>query len=74
LARAIRHGRPERASGALAYHVLDVLLAIQEAAATDAPVSIESKAIAPEPFPENWDPTEATLRQGSDTDREAAMR
>lgn len=43
MARAIRAGRAPRASGELAYHVLDVLLAIEESAAqAGAPVAVGS--------------------------------
>ncbi|KMS73380.1 oxidoreductase [Streptomyces viridochromogenes] len=61
LARSIRAEVPERASGALAYHVLDVLLAIREAARAGTPVTIESTAASPAPLDESWDPTAATL-------------
>lgn len=62
LARSIRAGESERASGALADHVLDVLISIAEAATTGAPVTVESSAPSPPPLPENWDPTATTLR------------
>src|SRR5207342_2265042 len=39
---AIREDRPARASGAFAYHVLDVLLAIETAAAEARTVRVES--------------------------------
>ncbi|KQO60355.1 Gfo/Idh/MocA family protein [Curtobacterium sp. Leaf261] len=61
LARAIRSGGTERASGAVAAHVLDVLLAISEAADTGTRVDIASSVTKPEPVPEDWDPAEATL-------------
>ncbi|WSQ14020.1 Gfo/Idh/MocA family oxidoreductase [Streptomyces sp. NBC_01231] len=61
LARSLRDDIPERASGALAYHVLDVLLAIEEAAQAGMPVTIESTAASPAPLEESWDPTAATL-------------
>jgi predicted dehydrogenase len=61
LARAIRRGRPERASGALAAHVLDVLLAVSEAAESGQPVDIASTVPKPEPLAESWDPVVATL-------------
>ena len=45
MARAIRAGRAPRASGELAYHVLDVLLAIEESAAGGgAPVTVRTRA------------------------------
>lgn len=51
LIEAIRLDRPARASGALASHVLDVLLSIEEAAATGHPVGIESRCERPAPLP-----------------------
>jgi predicted dehydrogenase len=48
---AIRLGRPARASGALAFHVVDVLLSTEAAAASGAPVRIESTVARPEPLP-----------------------
>ncbi len=47
---SIRSGRPARASGAFAFHVLDVLLSIEEAAATGRPVRIESTCERPAPL------------------------
>ena len=44
---AIREGRPPRASGALAFHTLDVLLATETAAATHTEVPIESTCERP---------------------------
>lgn len=61
MARAIRAGRPPRASGELAYHVLDVTLAIEESAATGRPVAVDSSAPAV-PAPEaGWSAAAATL-------------
>jgi len=61
LARSIRHGVAERASGALAAHVLDAMLAITLAAETRAPVELHSALERPEPLPADWDPAAATL-------------
>jgi predicted dehydrogenase len=61
LVRAIRSGAPERASGALASHVLDVLLGIRDAAANGAPVEISSTASAVPPLEDGWDPAARTL-------------
>ena len=44
LIEAIRLDRPARASGALAFHVLDVLLAIERRPRPPAPSAIESRA------------------------------
>jgi predicted dehydrogenase len=61
LARAIRADRPERASGALAYHVLDVMLSLGEAAESGVAVEVAS-TIEPSPrMPEDWDPFATTL-------------
>ena len=61
LARATRAGVPERASGALAAHVLDVMLAAATSAETRTRVAVESRVSAPAPLPAEWDPTERTL-------------
>jgi predicted dehydrogenase len=61
LARAIRAGVPERASGELAYHVLDVMLSIDESITTGEPVLIESTVAVPPPMPASWDPFARTL-------------
>lgn len=61
LARAIRSGVPERASGELAYHVVDVMLSIVEAVDTRDFVSVESTVTPAAPLPPDFDPTERTL-------------
>jgi predicted dehydrogenase len=61
LARAIRGDSAERASGALAGHVLDVLLAVSQAAESGQAVEVASTVPKPEPLPESWDPAAATL-------------
>lgn len=62
LARAIRAGVPERASGDFAFHVLDLMVSIQASAETDGEsVRIESTVTNPPALPEDWDPTAATL-------------
>jgi predicted dehydrogenase len=61
LARAIREGCPERASGAIAAHVLDVLLATASAAETGTVVEIPSRIERPQPLDATWDPTALTL-------------
>jgi predicted dehydrogenase len=67
MARAIRAGRPPRASGALAFHVLDVLLAIEESAAAGQPVRIISDVGPVMPLDEDWTAGARTLR-GTDGD------
>ena len=61
LARSIRAGEPERASGRLAAHVLDILLGIRDSAASGMPVGIDSTAPHSVPLPEGWSPELATL-------------
>lgn len=61
LARAIRAGRPHRAQGELAFHVLDAMASIAESIDTRAFVDVESSAARVPALPEDWDPTAATL-------------
>jgi predicted dehydrogenase len=61
LAQAIRAGRPERASGEQAFHVLDVMVATIESAAAHAPVEIASTVTLAPPLPAGWDPRVRTL-------------
>ena len=61
LARAIRAGVPERASGELAFHVLDVMVATIESGTRRAPVDIASSVDVAPALPEDWDPAAATL-------------
>ncbi|TDV39728.1 Gfo/Idh/MocA family protein [Actinophytocola oryzae] len=61
LARAIRAGEPERASGELAYHVLDAMLAIDESITSGERVVVESTVVVPPPLPATWDPHARTL-------------
>lgn len=56
LAQAIREGRPERASGRLALHVLDAALCTLEAAESRRPSTVSTTADAPPLLPEGWDP------------------
>lgn len=61
LAQAIRAGRPERATGEQAYHVLDVMVAIAESARIGSSVPVESTFVKAPPVPEDWDPKVSTL-------------
>jgi predicted dehydrogenase len=61
LAQAIRAGRPERASGEQAFHVLDVMVSTIESAESGQPVEIRSSVVLAPPLPESWDPREGTL-------------
>ncbi|WP_407343677.1 Gfo/Idh/MocA family protein [Pengzhenrongella phosphoraccumulans] len=54
LVRAVRAGVPERASGALAYHVLEAMLATQEAARTGQPADVVSRVQAVPLLPAGW--------------------
>jgi predicted dehydrogenase len=51
MATALRSGRPHRASGTLAYHVLDVMLGILEAAAEGRQLPIASSCERPAALP-----------------------
>ena len=51
LAQAVLTGRPGRAHSSLAYHVLDVMQALLEAAETGRHQDIESRCERPEPLP-----------------------
>ena len=51
MAYALRSGRPHRASGELAYHILDIMHAILDAAETGARVELESTCQRPAPVP-----------------------
>ncbi|MCK2214531.1 Gfo/Idh/MocA family oxidoreductase [Actinomadura sp. ATCC 31491] len=61
MARSLRAGTPHRASGELAYHVLDLMAAIAEAGERGEFRPIASTLTAPEPLPDGWDPYAATL-------------
>lgn len=47
MARAIRDGAPQRASGALGFHVLDIMSALDEAAATGQMVKLSTRVDRP---------------------------
>ncbi len=51
LAYAIASGRPHRASGELAYHVLDVMQAFEESSETGRHIEITSRCSRPSPLP-----------------------
>jgi len=56
LAAALRSGRAHRASGELAYHVLDVMHAIHDASATGRHVELQSTCQRPAPLPASLAP------------------
>ncbi|XAS68566.1 Gfo/Idh/MocA family oxidoreductase [Micrococcaceae bacterium Sec5.7] len=61
MARALREGRPHRAQGELAFHVLDTMASIAESIDTRAFVEVQSSAAPVPALPEDWDPAAATL-------------
>jgi predicted dehydrogenase len=56
MVRAIRHGRPHRASGEIAQHVLELMTAIERSAATCDFEPVDSVFDLPEALAEDWDP------------------
>jgi predicted dehydrogenase len=50
MAAALRAGRPQRASGELSYHVLDLMWAFHDSAESQTHVQVESTCDRPEPF------------------------
>jgi predicted dehydrogenase len=58
MAAAIRSGRPHRASGEMAYHVLDILQAMLEASELGKHIELTSTCTRPAPMP-------VTLRDGA---------
>jgi predicted dehydrogenase len=61
MARAIRTGRPHRATGELGYHVLDTMVSAQESAARGEFVTVESTVEPIEAVPVDFDPFARTL-------------
>jgi predicted dehydrogenase len=61
MARGIRAGRAPLASGALAFHVLDTMLAIEESIDAGGPVTVSSRFDDVAALPAEWDPHEQTL-------------
>jgi hypothetical protein len=51
MAYALIYGRPHRASGELAYHVLDVMQSFEEASTTGRHVELKSGCSRPAPLP-----------------------
>ena len=56
MVRAIRRGRPHRASGEMAQHVLELMTAIERSAVTSSFEPVESVFELPEALAEDWDP------------------
>jgi hypothetical protein len=61
MARAIRAGRPHRATGALAFHIVDVMASITDSIDTGAFVDVKSTVEVAAILPDDWDVTAATL-------------
>jgi predicted dehydrogenase len=61
MARSIRAGVPHRATGNLAYHVLDTMVSISESIESGAFIDVESSAPASAALPEDWEPAAQTL-------------
>jgi predicted dehydrogenase len=61
MARALRAGQPHRAQGALAYHVLDIMVSISESIVAGEFLDVESSVEVAPPLPTDWDPKAATL-------------
>ncbi|GAA4196824.1 Gfo/Idh/MocA family oxidoreductase [Streptosporangium oxazolinicum] len=61
IARAVRAGTPHRASGQLAYHVLDTMAAVSESIERGEVVPVRSSAPETKPVTEDWDPYARTL-------------
>jgi len=61
MARAIRENRPHRATGALAFHIVDVMASITESIDTGAFVDVTSTVEVAPILPDDWDVHAATL-------------
>ena len=61
MARSLRAGVPHRATGDLAYHVLDSMVSIAESIESGTFVDVNSNAPASPALPEDWAPESATL-------------
>ncbi|HTJ35692.1 MAG TPA: hypothetical protein VL738_20930 [Dactylosporangium sp.] len=61
IARAVRAGRPHRADGRLAFHVLEAIAAVTASIESGAPVEVTSRAPQVEAVPEDWDPYDRHL-------------
>lgn len=61
LARSLRAGEENRVPGALAFHVLDVMVSIAEAAERGEAVLVTSTVSPSQTLTEGWDPAESTL-------------
>jgi predicted dehydrogenase len=64
-AGAIRGRRQHRANGQMAYHVLDLMRAIEQSSEFDRHVHIESSCYRPDPLPVGLSPGRLDLRESS---------
>ena len=55
LARSLVEKRPHRASGALAYHVLEIMQAFEQSQAKGGVIELQSRCERPEALPLNID-------------------
>jgi predicted dehydrogenase len=65
MARSIRAGVPHRATGELAYHVLDAMVSINESMESGTFVEVASNTPVSQPIPEDWAPEALTLGEGA---------
>jgi predicted dehydrogenase len=65
MARSIRAGVPHRATGELAYHVLDAMVSINESMDSGTFVEVASNTPVSQPIPEDWAPEALTLGEGA---------
>jgi predicted dehydrogenase len=56
MVRGIDRGEPHRASGEMALHVLETMIAIERSAATAGFEQVRTSFAAPAPLPAEWDP------------------
>lgn len=61
MVRSLNDGSDHRASAELAYHVLDVMLSVQEAIDTGTPVEVKSSVPTVPLLPDQWDPLLKTV-------------
>ena len=61
MARALRNGGTHRATGRLALHVLDAMLATAESIERQAFVEVDSRVDPTPALPDDWDPTQRTV-------------
>jgi len=61
MARSLRAGQPHRASGELALHVLEVMVAVEASLGGTAFEPVDSGFMVPPPLPEDWDPYARTV-------------